>query len=82
MLVHVDAYCVPGSVQWPRPGGPDRLGWRDPFDEWPYWDEMDAEAIKARMPYFEYDSGTRDYLHEAKNISVEYIEDTNVLRGR
>jgi hypothetical protein len=82
VLVHLDAYFVPQSLQWPRPGAVDRLGWRDGLDEWPYWDEMDAEAVKARMPYFEYESGQRDYLHEAVTVSVDYIEDTNVLAGR
>jgi hypothetical protein len=82
LLVHLDAYCVPQSLQWPRPGFPDRLSWRDPFDEWPYWEEMSMDAIRARMPYFEYADGSRDYLHDAKTVEAGYIEDTNVLEGR
>jgi GH15 family glucan-1,4-alpha-glucosidase len=81
ILVHLDAYCVPQSLQWPRPGSPDRLAWRDPFDEWPYWEEMDRESIRARMPYFEYADGSRDYLHDASSVEAGYVEDTNVLEG-
>lgn len=82
MLVHLDAFCVPQTLQWPRPGAPDRLGWRDPFDEWPYWEEMGAEAVRSRMPWFEYADGARDYLHDATDVAVDYVEDTNVLEGR
>lgn len=82
ILVHLDAYGVPQSLQWPRPGAPDRLAWRDPLDEWPYWEEMDADAVRARMPYFEYPDGSRDYLHEAIQVEAGYVEDTNVLEGR
>ncbi|MCA1809720.1 MAG: hypothetical protein ABR497_00810 [Kiritimatiellia bacterium] len=82
VLLHLDAYCVPQSLNWPRPGSPDRLGWRDPFDEWPYWEEMDQESIRARMPYFEYQDGNRAYLHDALEVAVDYVEDTNVLQGR
>jgi GH15 family glucan-1,4-alpha-glucosidase len=82
VLVHLDAYCVPQSLQWPRPGAADRLAWRDLSDEWPYWEEMSPEAIRVRMPYFEYSDGSRDYLHEATTVETGYIEDTNVLEGR
>ncbi|MHB9125420.1 MAG: glycoside hydrolase family 15 protein [Armatimonadota bacterium] len=82
VLVQLDAYCVPQSLQWPRPGGPDRLAWRDPGDEWPYWDELSDEAVCARMPYFEYTDGSIDYLHNAEKIEIDYLEDTNVLVGR
>ena len=82
LLVHLDAYCVPHSLQWPRPGIPDRMAWRDPFDEWPYWEEMSPEAVRARMPYFEYANGNRDYLHDALKVEAGYLEDTNVLEGR
>ena len=82
ILVHLDAFCVPQSLQWPRPGFPDRLSWRDPSDEWPYWEEMSAEAIRARMPYFEYADGSRDYLHDATQVEAGYIKDTNALEGR
>ena len=82
VLIHLDAYCVPQSLQWPRPGASDRLAWRDLSDEWPYWEEMGQEAIRTRMPYFEYSDGSRDYLHDATTVESGYIEDTNVLEGR
>ena len=82
MLIHLDAYGVPQSLQWPAPGAPDRLGWRNPCDEWPYWEEMSQEDIRARMPYFEYPDGHREYLHEAVEVEMDYLPDTNVLEGR
>lgn len=82
ILVHLDAYCVPQSFQWPRPGSVDRLGWRDRFDEWPYWNELTDEAVRGRMPYFEYKDGTKDYMHDAVGVTIDYIKDTNVLEGR
>jgi GH15 family glucan-1,4-alpha-glucosidase len=82
VLVHLDAYCVPQSLQWPRPGAADRLAWRDLADEWPYWEEMSPEAIRARMPYFEYSDGSREYLHDAITVEIGYVEDTNILEGR
>jgi hypothetical protein len=81
VLVHLDAYCVPHSLQWPRPGAADRLAWRDLSDEWPYWEEMSPDAVRARMPYFEYSDGSRDYLHDATTVEANNIEDTNVLDG-
>lgn len=82
LLIHLDAYGVPQSLQWPAPGAPDRLGWRDPLDEWPYWEELDPDKICDRMPYFEYADGRRVYLHEAEDPVIDYVEDTNVLVGR
>jgi GH15 family glucan-1,4-alpha-glucosidase len=82
ILVHLDAFCVPQSLSWPKPGMPDRLAWRDPFDEWPYWEEMSAEAIRMRLPYFEYPDGRRDYLHDATRIEIDYVKNSNVLEGR
>ena len=82
MLIHLDAYGVPQSLQWPAAGAPDRLAWRDPIDEWPYWEELAPEKIRDRMPYFEYADGTRDYLHEAECPATAYIQDTNMLEGR
>ena len=82
VLVHLDAYCVPQSLQWPRPGATDRLAWRDLADEWPYWEEMSPEAIRARMPYFEYSDGSSEYLHDAITVEIGYVEDTNILEGR
>jgi len=73
---------VPQSLQWPRPGSPDRLALRDPADEWPYWDELPAESVRAQMPYLDYGGGRRDYLHEAKTVAADYLEDTNIFRGR
>ncbi len=81
VLVHLDAFCVPHSLYWPKPGLPERLKWRDPFDEWPYWEEMPPQAVRARMPYFDYTDGARDYLHEADQVKVDYLEDTNILVG-
>ncbi len=82
VLIHLDAYCVPQSLEWPNPGSPDRLGWRDPFDEWPYWDEVTDDIIRTHMPFFEYPDGAREYLHEAENLDIDYITDTNILEGR
>lgn len=81
ILIHMDAYCIAQSLQWPAPGAPDRLALRNGLDEWPYWDELPPEQINLLIPYFEYSDGQRDYLHQAKNISVDYIEDTNILVG-
>lgn len=82
VLIHLDAYCVPQSLQWPRPGAADRMGWRDLADEWPYWEEMSEDAVCSRMPYFAYSNGSRDYLHDATDVEAGYIEDTNVLETR
>lgn len=82
LLVHLDVYGVPHSLHWPAPGAPDRLGWRDPLDEWPYWEEMPDEAVRARVPYVDYPDGARDYLHEAVTVESGYVEDTNILLGR
>ncbi len=82
ILIHLDAFGVPQSLQWPRPGSPDRLALRDPADEWPYWDEMSEEAIRIQMPYMDYGKGQRDYLHAAQSVAVDYLEDTNILHGR
>lgn len=82
LLVHLDAYGIPQSLQWPRPGAPDRLGFRNFCDEWPYWEEMTPEHLALLVPFFEYEDGKRDYLHDAANAYMDYIPDTNVLRGR
>lgn len=82
IFVHLDAYCVPQSLQWPTPGSADRLGWRNFSDEWPYWEEMTEDAIRSRMPYFEYPNGRKDYLHDAIEIENSYMEDTNIIEGR
>lgn len=82
MLIHLDAYGVPQSLQWPAPGAPDRIGWRDPFDEWPYWEELPPETIRARMTYFQYPDGNRDYLHDALDADIDYLKETNILKGR
>lgn len=82
LLIHLDAYGVPQSLQWPYPGSADRLGWRNFCDEWPYWEEMTPEAICAKMPYFIYPDGSVDYLHEATTVEIDYIEGTNILAGR
>lgn len=82
LLVHLDAYGVPQSLQWPSPGAPDRLGWRDPFDEWPYWEELEADAIRAHMPYVVSADGARAGLHEAETAAAGYLGDTNILAGR
>ena len=82
ILIHLDAYGVPQSFQWPRPGSPDRLGFRNFCDEWPYWEEMTPEQIRLKMPYFEYADGHREYLCDAQNAFMDYLTDTNILQGR
>ena len=82
ILIHLDAYGVPQSFQWPRPGSPDRLGFRNFCDEWPYWEEMTPEQIRLKMPYFEYADGHREYLCDAENAFMDYLTDTNILQGR
>ncbi len=81
MLIHLDAFGVPLSLQWPRPGDVDRLAWRDGFDEWPFWDELTEDVVRTHMPYFEYEYESREYIHSAKKVDVDYIEDTNILCG-
>ncbi len=81
VLVHLDVFGVPQSLQWPEPGSADRLAWRDPLDEWPYWEEMSEAAIRSKMPSFVYADGKEEYLHEAAQIESGYVEDTNILEG-
>ncbi|MBR4664875.1 MAG: hypothetical protein IKO93_13465, partial [Lentisphaeria bacterium] len=82
ILIHLDAYGIPQSLQWPRPGSSDRLGFRNFCDEWPYWEEMTPEQIQLKMPYFEYADGHREYLHDADRVFMDYLPDTNILQGR
>ena len=82
ILIHMDAYGIPQSFQWPRPGSPDRLGFRNFCDEWPYWEEMTPEQIRMKIPYFEYEDGHREYLHDASQAFMDYLTDTNILQGR
>lgn len=81
VLIHLDAYGVPNSLQWPEVGSPDRLGWRDPFDEWPYWQELDQKCINAKMPYVIDTRGEIHYFHDAWQKKIEYLKDTNILTG-
>ena len=43
ILMHLDAFLIPQSFQWPAPGAPDRIGKRNLCDEWPYWRETAPE---------------------------------------
>lgn len=82
VLVHLDAFGVPHSLQWPEPGSCDRLGWRDPLDEWPYWEEVGTETIHSRCPSFRHIEGQEEFFHNAKEVWSGYLEDTNVLASR
>jgi len=82
MLIHLDAYGIPQSLQWPRPGAPDRLGFRNFCDEWPYWEEMTPERLALLVPFFEYENGKREYLYDSVKAYMDYIPDTNILTGR
>ena len=81
ILMHLDAFLIPQSFQWPSPGAPERIGKRNLCDEWPYWREMPQEEIALQMPGFEYADGHRETLDSATRVAVGYLPDTNVLRG-
>lgn len=80
-LIHLDAFLIPQSLQWPAPGAPERIGKRNLCDEWPYWKEIPHNEIMLQMPYFRYEDGHCETLDTAVSVSVGYIENTNVLTG-
>ena len=81
ILMHLDAFLIPQSFQWPAPGAPDRLGKRNLCDEWPYWRETAPEEIALQMPGFRYADGRFETLDSASRTAVGYLPDSNVLRG-
>lgn len=81
-LIHLDAFLIPQSLQWPAPGAPERIGKRNLCDEWPYWKDIPRDEIALQMPYFQYADGHRETLDTATSVAVDYIKDTNVLTGQ
>ena len=81
ILMHLDAFLIPQSFQWPSPGAPERIGKRNLCDEWPYWREMPQAEIALQMPGFEYENGHIETLDSAADVAVDYLTDSNVLRG-
>ncbi len=81
-LIHLDAFLVPQSLQWPAPGAPERIGKRNLCDEWPYWKEIPQDEIALQMPLFQYADGHRESLNTAVSAAAGYVENTNVLTGQ
>ncbi|MBE6363119.1 MAG: hypothetical protein E7054_05635 [Lentisphaerae bacterium] len=81
ILMHLDAFLIPQSFQWPSPGAPERIGKRNLCDEWPYWREMPQAEIALQMPGFEYEDAHIETLDSATDVAVGYLPDSNVLRG-
>ena len=68
-LIHLDAFLIPQSLQWPAPGAPERIGKRNLCDEWPYWKDIPQNEITLQMPYFRYADGHCETLDTAVSVS-------------